>query len=118
MKLKLLPPYDSLGKIERFLKTRTNLQCSIQLDQWPDEGELMLNTAKQCLVIKKNGWIGAKIVLKTPTIVDVKPIAPNTFVNTLTQKGIFAFFVRSVISGPQYRVAHQIENYLVEIQNQ
>ncbi|MDY7395858.1 hypothetical protein UMM65_11430 [Aureibaculum sp. 2210JD6-5] len=77
----------------------------------------MLTAGKQCVVVKKSGTAGAKVVLKENNIVDIKPIAPSTFMNTLTQRGIIAVIVHAIISGSQNKVADQVENYLLEIQN-
>ena len=117
MKRKLQPEYNSLENIKQFLKTKTSMDCSIQQDQWVDDGEMMLTAGKQCIVIKKSGTAGAKVVLKENNIVDIRPIAPSTYINTLTQRGILAMLIHAIISGSQNKVANEVENYLLEIKN-
>ena len=117
MKRKLQPEYNSLENIKQFLKTKTSMDCSIQQDQWVDDGEMMLTAGKQCIVIKKSGTAGAKVVLKENNIVDIRPIAPSTYINTLTQRGILAMLIHAIISGSQNKVANEVENYLLKIQN-
>ncbi|WP_117879635.1 hypothetical protein [Aureibaculum luteum] len=117
MKRKLQPEYNSLENIKQFLMTKTSMDCSIQQDQWFDDGQVMLTARKQCIVIKESGTAGAKVVLKENNIVDIRPIAPSTYINTLTQRGIVAMLIHAIISGSQNKVANEVENYLLEIQN-
>ncbi len=116
MKRKVKAEYNSLESIKKFLTTKTDMECYICQDEWHSDGEITLTAGKQCLAIKKSGTAGAKIVLLDSNTIDIKPIAPSRFINTLTQRGILALIVHGVISGSQNKVAEEVEGYILEIQ--
>ncbi|MEW7280549.1 hypothetical protein ABW636_18330 [Aquimarina sp. 2201CG1-2-11] len=113
---KLKAEYNSLERIQKFLSTKTDMECSIRPDEWVTDGKLILTPGKKCLVVKKSGAAGAKVEFKESTIVAIYPIAPSSFINSATQKGIVALIVHAIISGGQKAVAEEVENYLCEIQ--
>ena len=117
MKRKLKSEFCTLESIKNFISSKTKMECSVQQDQWFNDGQLALTEGKQCVVIKKSGTAGAKVVLKENNIIDIRPIAPSRFVNSLTQRGIIAIVIHALISGSQNKVANEVENYLIEIQN-
>ncbi|MEN7551297.1 hypothetical protein AAG747_25490 [Rapidithrix thailandica] len=113
MKRKLKQEYNTLESIKDFLATKTSLECFIALDEWIfDE----IRVSRKCVVVKKSGIAGAKVVFEEANIVDIQPIAPSRFINTLTMRGLLAMIIQFIISGAQNKVAEEVENHLLEIQ--
>jgi len=117
MKRKLSSQYNSLEEIMAYLKTKTDLELSIVQDQWITDGALSITPGKKCILVKQSVTAGAKVNLLESSIVDIHPVPPSNFINNLTQRGLLAMIVHTIISGSQNKVAEEIENSLLEIQN-
>ncbi|WP_136467478.1 hypothetical protein [Flagellimonas onchidii] len=117
MKIRVLDHYNSLEKINEFLKTKTELEVSIVQDQWPTNGELMVTIGKKCVLIKKSATAGAKINLLESNTIEINPVPPSNYINNMTQRGLLAVIVDVIISGGQNKVAQEVENHLSEIQS-
>ena len=114
---KLKAAYNSLESLQKFISTKTDMECYICQDEWFTDGKLILTPGEKCVVVKKSDAAGAKIEFKESTIVAIHPIAPSRFINMVTAKrGILALVVHTIISGGQKTVAEEVENYLLEIQ--
>ncbi len=116
MKRHLLSQYNSLEEIMKFLKPKTDLELSIVQDGWITDGSLSITPGKKCILIKQSATAGAKINLLESSIVDVYPVPPSNFINSITQRGILAIIVNMIISGSQNKIAEEVENILLEIQ--
>lgn len=116
MKRHLLSEYNSLETIKEYLKTKTDLELSIVQDQWITDGSTSLTPGKKCILVKKSATAGAKVNLLESSIVDIQPVPPSSFINTLTQRGVVAFVVHQIISGSQNKIANDVEDILIQIQ--
>ncbi|MGG6231501.1 hypothetical protein [Tenacibaculum sp. SDUM215027] len=117
MNIKLTNNYNSLEKINEFLKTKTQLEVSIVQDQWATDGELIITTKKKCILVKKSATAGAKINLLESNKIVINPVPPSNFINNMTQRGLLAVIVGAIISGGQNKIAQEVENHLLEIQD-
>ncbi|UYQ94381.1 hypothetical protein MKQ68_04665 [Chitinophaga horti] len=111
---KVLPAFDNLDKLKSFIDNKSGgaFNTSIQIDQWVD---YIVDANKRCLVIKRSASAGAKVVFVEPNVVDIQPIAPGQFFSSF-RRGIPAFVVHLFISGGQWKVAHQVEEWILDIQ--
>lgn len=111
---KILPAFDNLDKLKAFIdgKAAGTYTTSIQIDQWVD---YMVNANHKCIVVRKSATAGAKIVFVEPHVVDILPIAPGSFFSSF-RRGIGAFVVHLFINGGQWKVAHQVEEWILDIQ--
>ncbi|WP_295119369.1 hypothetical protein [uncultured Chitinophaga sp.] len=111
---KVLPAFDNLDKLKVFIDSKSGgaYATSIAIDQWVD---FVVNANQRCLVIKKSAAAGAKVVFVEPNVVDILPIAPSTFFSSF-RRGMAAFVVNLFINGGQWKVAHQVEEWILEIQ--
>lgn len=117
MNIKVSNDYNSLEKINEFLKTKTELEVSIVQDQWATDGELIITAGKKCVLVKKSATAGAKINLLESNTIEINPVPPSNFINNMTQRGLLAVIVDAIISGGQNKVAQEVANHLLEIQN-
>lgn len=112
MKRKLKQEFNSLENIREFLETKTDLECSVTVDKWYTDHFL---TGSNCVLIKKSGTAGAKVVLLEDNIINIAPVAPSSFIHNASLRGFVAIIVHALISGSQNEVATEIENHLLEI---
>jgi len=115
MKRKLKQEFNSLEHIKEFLETKTDLECSVTMDKWVTMDKRTISAKDNCVLVKKSGSAGAKVVLLDDNIINIQAVAPSTFIHNSTLKGFVAIIVRALISGSQNEVATEVENHLLEI---
>ncbi len=72
--------YNSLDKIEAFLKKETNFEVSQEYDGWDvrtDENGQM----KKCVVVKKSNMHGIRLYFTTANTLKVNHLIPNKLMN-------------------------------------
>ncbi|MCK7556396.1 hypothetical protein MKQ70_15785 [Chitinophaga sedimenti] len=111
---KVQPAFDNLDKLKMFIDDRSGgaFETSIRIDQWIDD---MVSANNRCPVVKKSSSAGAKIVFVAPHVVDIQPIAPGQFFSSF-RRGLPALVVHLFINGGQWKVAHQVEEWIIDIQ--
>ncbi|MEM6274616.1 MAG: hypothetical protein AAF735_05185 [Myxococcota bacterium] len=117
MKRKVRADHYSLEAIRDFLTSKTPWRCSIEIDQWPTDGQWMIDRHAKCVVVKKSATAGAKVVLIGDSLIDIRPIAPSNFFNALTQRGLLAFLVHWIIKWGQHAVAEEVEQKLMALED-
>ncbi|CAN5172342.1 hypothetical protein BH09BAC5_BH09BAC5_13500 [soil metagenome] len=111
---KIKSEFATLEKLQHFISPKaTELKCSIEVDQWVDT---FVNGTDKCLVVKKSGTAGAKIVFVEPGVVDIVPIAPSSYINGF-RRGIVAMILSMIISSSQHKIANQVDCWIKEIEN-
>lgn len=116
MRRMIHPERASLAAIKRHLEQSLKMTCTIRQDQWLVDGEIRITPGRVCVVVHKNPIAGAKVNLVEPGVVDIRPIAPSTFVNMATQRGLLALIIHLLIRGFQNRVAESVEDALLQLE--
>lgn len=122
MKHKLQRQYSSLESIKQFLETKTDYQVKIVPDGWHTKDVKLFKTVNKCVLIKKSNSAGATISLSDDNVINIRPVPPGNYMNTLTaaaRHGVLRFnigiIVHHFISKSQREVANEITNLLSEI---
>jgi hypothetical protein len=109
---RLKQEFSDLEKVQAFLQRKSDMSCSIEVDQWVDT---IISAKNKCLLIKKSATAGAKIVMIEPTVVDIQPVPPSTFLNSF-RRGISAIILNALLEPGQIKVANEVESWLLEIE--
>ncbi len=116
MKRRLKNKFYYLDVIQEHLSTNTMYKCSIVQDEWFTNGEMVKIRGKKCVLVRKNNIYGAKVEILGDQIVEINPVIPSRFVNTLTQRGLLAILIRMLISPGQKQVAIEVGNCLMQLE--
>ncbi len=122
MKDKLQKQYGSLESIKQFLETKTDYQVTIVPDGWHSKEIKLFKTVDKCILIKKSNSAGATVNLSNDNVINVRPVPPGSYLNTLTaaaRQGVFkldiGIIVHHFISKSQEKIANEIATILSEI---